>query len=212
MDRIPVQELQARYDIKQSAVYARLERLSIKPQKDGRRAYITSEQLEILDRLDAHIKRGGNIDDFVAELSSTRTLLENSSPDAKGDSMEHFSRNPMASVQPETDHSTSLAQVDQQAAIAAFLQALMPPSGSLTIQLAPAPDRFAYYRILEEATAKAWELMTSEVAELLSLSGSTVRGYGTTFAQAGFVFTRTGNKRRGEVCWSVSKPKKGKHH
>lgn len=51
----------------------------------------------------------------------------------------------------------------------------------------------------EEAYKNGWLLSTQELAALLKLFPSTVRGYGTQFKDAGFVFTRAGTRKRGEV-------------
>ncbi|BAZ33646.1 hypothetical protein NIES4074_61600 (plasmid) [Cylindrospermum sp. NIES-4074] len=41
---------------------------------------------------------------------------------------------------------------------------------------------------------------TRELATLLKLSPPTVRGYGTKFEDAGFVFTKAGQRKGGEVA------------
>lgn len=207
VNRIPVQELQTRYNVKRSAVSSRLKHLKIKPVKDGRHGYINPEQLELLDALNTHIKSGSNINDFVATHSSAgETLLERFAP-------EDFSK---ASMENSTgilrQNSTPLVQLDRQAAAIAVFQALVQGSSSLLASSAPVSDQFAYFRILEDAAKKGWELTTSEVANLLRLSSRTVTSYGQRFEQAGFCFARLENKRRGETCWSVSKPKKAKRH
>jgi DNA-binding IclR family transcriptional regulator len=61
---------------------------------------------------------------------------------------------------------------------------------------------------LEEAYQNGWLLSTTELAALLKLSKSTVRGYGSQFEDAGFVFTRAGTRKRGEAAWEVGKRRK----
>lgn len=206
-NRILVQELQVRYGIKRSAVSSRLKRLKVKPVKDGRHTYISPEQLELLDALNTHIKNGGTSNDFIGAQSSAGgiSLGSSSQEDFAEASLEHSSGI-------SWQNSVPLVQLDKQAAAIALFQALMQRSDSLVNSSAPVPDRFAYFRILEDAAAKGWELTTSEVGELLSLSSRTVTSYGQRFEQAGFRFARLESKRRGEVCWTVSKPKKGKRH
>lgn len=65
--------------------------------------------------------------------------------------------------------------------------------------------RLAHLRELEEAYEKCWLLSTSEIADLFGLSVNTVRGYGDSFEEAGFVFTRSGNRSRDEIAWKTSK-------
>jgi hypothetical protein len=73
-----------------------------------------------------------------------------------------------------------------------------------------ASDPVAHLRALEEAYKNGWLLSTRELATLLKLSRGTVRGYGTKFEDAGFVFTRAGQRKGGEVAWSIGKAKKFK--
>jgi hypothetical protein len=76
-----------------------------------------------------------------------------------------------------------------------IVKRLLPKSGS----------RLSYLRELEEAYEKGWLLSTSEVADLLGLSPKTVASYGQAFADAGFVFTRAGTRKRGEIAWAIDK-------
>jgi hypothetical protein len=57
----------------------------------------------------------------------------------------------------------------------------------------------------EEAYEKGWLLSTKEVADLLELAPSTVCAYGQEFEDAGFVFTRAGTRKGGEIAWMISK-------
>ena len=63
----------------------------------------------------------------------------------------------------------------------------------------------AYLRDLEEAYQNGWLLSTSEIAKLQGLSPKTIAGYGQKFSDAGFVFTRAGTRRGGEIAWSIEK-------
>lgn len=63
----------------------------------------------------------------------------------------------------------------------------------------------AYLRDLEEAYQNGWLLSTSELAKLLGLSPKTIAGYGQEFSDAGFVFTRAGTRKGGEIAWSIEK-------
>jgi hypothetical protein len=65
--------------------------------------------------------------------------------------------------------------------------------------------QLSYLRELEEAYENGWLLSTSEVADLLGLLPKTVASYGREFADAGFVFTRAGTRKRGEIAWTIDK-------
>lgn len=66
IDPYPVSELINRYNIGKQAVYNRLEALDIKPEKQGNRSFISSQQVKALDRLHEHIANGGTMADFPA--------------------------------------------------------------------------------------------------------------------------------------------------
>lgn len=66
IDRFPVSQLQARYgDLARSAVYKRLDDLGIKPQRVGKRSYISQQQLALLDEVHAFINQGNSMAEFL---------------------------------------------------------------------------------------------------------------------------------------------------
>lgn len=90
---------------------------------------------------------------------------------------------------------------------------LSQPAALITVveaivkRLMPGGGRLNHLRELEEAYEKGWLLGTSELADLLKLSPKTVRSYGDQFSDAGFVFTRAGSRKRGELAWEIGKLK-----
>ena len=75
IDRIPVSQLPSRYGIARSAIYTRLKDLQIEPIKEGRKAYVNSKQLHLLDDLHEHISRGGITSDFLQQQEQQSTSL-----------------------------------------------------------------------------------------------------------------------------------------
>ena len=67
IDRIPLSQLPSRYSIARSALYTRLKDLQIEPTKEGRKAYIDADQLQLLDDLHQHIQQGGITADFLKQ-------------------------------------------------------------------------------------------------------------------------------------------------
>jgi len=65
LDRFPVGELPRRWGISRSVAYKRMQELGIQGYKDGRRSYVTGEQLQLLDELDAHIRADGTVAEFL---------------------------------------------------------------------------------------------------------------------------------------------------
>jgi len=70
LDRVPVAQLPSKYGIVKSVLYDRINRLGIKPQKIGNKSYLSGEQLELLDQLDAHINAGGSMAEFADRHTS----------------------------------------------------------------------------------------------------------------------------------------------
>ncbi len=184
IDRFPVSELRDRFNIGRTALYERMNTLSIKPVKQGTKSYVSGEQLQQMDALDLHIKSGGGLADFAQPVQQT-----------SGEQTEQLSLPVAQSISPA-----------QSSAMVSVIEGIVQ---SLFTRLAPQPAqvgmRLAHLRELEEAYEKKWILSTSELADLLGLSATTVRGYGDQFEEAGFVFERSGTRSRGEVAWRVGK-------
>ncbi len=182
IDRLPVNQLTERYNLVRSAVYTRLEALGIKPERVGNKAYVTAEQLQLLDDLHEFINSGGT----TAEFRESRGIQKPSEAPTEASSE-------LSTVQPDFARLV--------AAIAAEMATRLQPAP-------PQPDPFAYFEVLERAYQNGWLLSTSEVADLLDLLPSEIRQYGDSFAEAGFIFTKAGYRSGGEVAWRVSKPVK----
>lgn len=177
IDRFPVSDLPDRYDIKRTALYERFKALDIKPIKQGNKSYVDGDQLQQLDDLHAHIGRGGGLTDFLEETE-----------------------------QPKSEISEQLAPINQSGVLFALAEALtsrLVPA--IASKLAPPPPPLAHLEALERAYEKDWLLSTSELAQLLKLSPKTIRGYGNSFSEAGFIFTKAGTRARQETAWRVSK-------
>jgi len=184
IDRFPVSELRDRYQIGRTALYERLNSLSIKPSKQGTKSYVSGEQLRRMDDLESHLKSGGGLADFAQPVQQTF-----------GEQTEQLSAPNSQAISPT--QSSALASMIDGIVHSVFTR--------ITPHPAQAGMRLAHLRELEEAYEKKWILSTSELADLLGLSATTVRGYGDQFEEAGFVFTRSGTRSRGEVAWRVGK-------
>ncbi|MGB3299273.1 MAG: hypothetical protein WBA76_13465 [Phormidesmis sp.] len=180
VDRIPVNQLSDRYKLARSAVYKRMADLGIEREKIGNRAYVSDEQVVLLDELHGFIQTGGNVAEFIVRKGldvSGNQLASNASQDAGG---------------------LALSQSDMVKLISAI-------AAEITSQMQPAADPLAYYESLERAASNGWKLRTSELAALLKLDSNEINRYGQTFYEAGFVFNRAGFRSGGEVAWLVSK-------
>ena len=65
--RLSIGALSTRYGIGRSAVYTRMKALGIHPAKVGNRAYVTADQVALLDELHNHIQAGGITAVFLQE-------------------------------------------------------------------------------------------------------------------------------------------------
>lgn len=179
VDRVPLSQLPSRYGIARSALYTRLKDLGIETEKQGKKAFVSAEQLRLLDDLHEHIQRGGTTGEFLKQRHSRQFRTEE-----------------IAVPFQDSPGQISLAQPGVLVAVVeAIVKRLVPAAGS----------RLNYLRELEEAYEKGWLLSTSEVASLLRLSPKTIRAYGAEFKDAGFVFVRAGVRKGGEIAWSIDK-------
>ncbi len=187
IDRIPVNQLSDRYQLARSAVYKRMSDLGIEREKIGNRAYVSSEQVKLLDELHSFIGVGGNVAEFI-ERKGLNKAGSSSANESTGQSSGQSS-------------DLALNQSDMVKLISAIAAEM-----SAKLQLAPAPrDPLAYYESLEKAAIGRWKLRTSELAELLKLTPKEIESYGQVFYEAGFVFNRSGYRSGGEGAWLVSK-------
>jgi DNA-binding Lrp family transcriptional regulator len=183
IDLIPISQLPSRYGIARSNLYNRLKDLQIEPIKQGKKAFVNASQLQLLDQLHVHLQQGGITSEFIKQqelVTSPTGTIETTTL-----SRVQHSSEPMVVIQP-----TALVGV-----LEAVIKRLLPSSKS----------RLSYLRELEEAYQNGWLLSTSEIADLLGLSSSTITGYGQEFSDAGFVFTRVGIRKGGEIAWAIDK-------
>ena len=210
IDPYPVSELTTRFSIGRTALYARMNSLTITPTKQGSKAFVSSWQLQRLDALHEHLLKGGELADFErvhrpdGEFGEQADLVLSDAIPTELD-------------QKEAGGALGVLRMDVKSAASLVADLVVNPlvSGIKEALLAvfPAPLsraerglRLSHLRELEEASEKGWLLSTSELADLLGLTASTVRSYGSQFFQAGFTFTRSQVTRaRGELAWKVGK-------
>lgn len=184
VDRIPVSQLITRYNLARSAVYKRMADLGIKREKIGNRAYVSADQVGLLDELHNFIGVGGNVAEFIARKGLNKP--EKKSTDSSSGQSSGLT----------LDQSDMVKLIS---AIAAEMASTLQPA------LAASADPLAYYESLEKAASNGWKLRTSELATLLKLTPKEINSYGQTFYEAGFVFDRAGYRSGGETAWLVSK-------
>ncbi len=188
VDLIPLSQLPNRYGIARSNLYNRLKDLKIEPTKQGRKAFVNEKELKLLDELHAHLTEGGVTSDFIKQQDNQFHQLVT-------DSNSEVEPNHPVSVENQNEPTITLQPTALISVVEAVVKRFMPTSTS----------GLTYLRELESAYSHGWLLSTSEVANLLGLAQKTITSYGQEFSDAGFVFTRVGMRKRGEIAWAIDK-------
>ncbi len=152
--------------------------------KVGRKAYVKSEDIELLDKLEQHIYDGGTIADFVHTNEAALELSKGSSQELTEPSK------PMPVNQSDGWLNTLPLLVNSLAD--AIAQRITPPANPL-----------AELEALEKAYEKRWILSTSQLGSILKLNPKTLIRY-KSFERHGFTFTRCGQVGA-EIGWRVGK-------
>ncbi|HIK45711.1 MAG TPA: hypothetical protein IGR64_12635 [Leptolyngbyaceae cyanobacterium M65_K2018_010] len=187
IDRYPVSQLPQRYNLARSAVYKRMEQLGITAERVGQRSYINAQQMQLLDELHQFINAHGG---SAAEFIEARGLRQRSKPKGNGHSP------------PPPANGAALASTpgDLGGFISAIVAEVFNRLGGL-----PEPDPLSYFDRLEAAAQNGWLYSTSELAELFDLSPRDIEQMGDSFFEAGFIFSRSGYRKNGEIAWRVRK-------
>ena len=180
IDRYPVKQLQDRYSLARSAVYKRMQDLGVVPEKVGQRSYITAQQLQLMDELHRFINQGGSAAEFI-EARGLRQRPGNSGNGQSGSGSD-------LTITPND--------------FGGMIGALAELMGRMGIGQ---PDPLKYFETLENAARNGWLPSTSELAELIDLSPREIESYGDRFSEAGFIFSRSGYRKNGEIAWKVTK-------
>ena len=154
-------------------------KLRIKPERRGRQSFLNQEQIQILDRLDAHLKSGGVFGNFQIEEGLTTPIREGSS-----------SGKLVASKVSSVATTGSIGDVE----IIAALQSLaMKNYDVLTPQ-----------KRLKEAVDNDFLLTTEQVSQILGLNSNTIRSWKSGTQRLGFVFHKD-HEGSSAVVWRVSR-------
>lgn len=188
IDQYPVSQLPTRYDLARSAVYKRMEQLGITAERVGQRSYLTAAQVRLMDELHQFIQQGGNAAEFV----EARGLRPRSTAPNAG----------MGVPLDDSDGSSALANMSGD--FGKFISLIVAEVMN-RVQRGPEPDPLNYFDRLESAAQNGWLLGTSEVANLLDLPPASIEQFGDSFFEAGFIFSRSGYRKQGEIAWRVTK-------
>jgi hypothetical protein len=62
-----------------STFHNRMVKLGIKPERRGRQSFLSQQQIQLLDRLDEHLRTGGTFGNFIIEEGATVPMPKNTS-------------------------------------------------------------------------------------------------------------------------------------
>ena len=176
----PIAQLLTRYKITKPSLYTRMKGLGISTFKVGRKAYVKSEDIELLDRLEEHIYEGGTIADFV-----------------------HTNEGAIELSQELTESSEPIPDIQSASLLKALPMLVNSLADAITQRITPPVNPLAELEALEKAYEKKWILSTSQLASLLKLNPKTLIRY-QFFERYGFTFTRKGQVGA-EIGWKVGK-------
>lgn len=182
---VKISTLQERYGLEsRQAVYDRINGLDIKPVARGK---ISFEQLELLDKLDKHLKDGGTIGDFPIQPEIELMPLERHN---QLDTLD----NSLDIIDDQIDNSEVTA-INAMAGLVEKMMGLLAGNKQ--------SSTLAEYEELEKAITNRWILSTGKVRELTGITPKVGKD-GLTFIWGSFIFTKAG-KIGNQMGWLVTK-------
>ena len=206
IDRIALSGLQSRYGIGRTAVYTRIQTLQIEPIRKGNKAFVTSEQLKLLDELHEYLKLGNSMSEALEKMGCQTTQ--------EFDTEKINTKSPLSSKLFSEQSSEHSLVKGESLALAASLAALMQEVTRTQEQMLAQQrqmadlykstvDPLAPQRALEEAYQHGWQLSTSQLAQILGLSPKNLERY-QAFEQFGFTFIKCSRQSQ-QTTWTVTK-------
>lgn len=162
-----------------STFHNRMVKLGIKPERRGRQSFLIQQQIQLLDRLDEHLRSGGTFGNFIIEEGATVPMPKNGSS---------------VDLVPSSSHSIASTGSIGSIEIVAALQAVATANYDI---LTP-------QKRLKEAADDGFVLTTEQVSKIIGLSHSTISSWKTGARKLGFVFHK--EHEGSSVVWRVSRP------
>ena len=161
-----------------STFHNRMVKLGIKPERRGRQSFLSQQQIQLLDRLDEHLRTGGTFANFVIKEGATVPMPKS------GSSMELVA---------SSSHSiVSTGSIGDMEIVAALQAVASANYDVLTPQ-----------KRLKEAAEDGFVLTTEQVSRIVGLSHSTVSSWKTGTRKLGFLFHK--EHEGSSVVWKVSR-------
>jgi DNA-binding transcriptional regulator YiaG len=179
IDQMRTKQVADRYGIQYTSLHNRMTKLGIKPTRQGRESYLGASDIELLDRLDEHLKNNGTFDNFAIEQGDAVPFAIEKS-------------NVSGLVKSKAETNTSIQSIQQDGLVEALGLIARAQYDVLTPQ-----------KTLKEATEEGFLLTSEQVGSILGYSKSTVSSWETGTIKLGFRFHKL--KEGSTVLWRVEK-------
>lgn len=179
IDQMRTKQVADRYGIQYTSLHNRMTKLGIKPRRQGRESYLGSSDIELLDRLDEHLKSNGTFENFAIEQGDAVPFVIDKS---SGSSI----------TKSKTTSNTSIQSIQQDGLVEALALIARAQYDILTPQ-----------KTLKEALENNFVLTSEQVGNILGYSKSTVASWETGTIRLGFQFQKL--KEGSTVLWRINK-------
>jgi len=179
IDQMRTKQVADRYGIQYTSLHNRMTKLGIKPTRQGRESYLGASDIELLDRLDEHLKNNGTFDNFAIEQGDAVPFVIEKS-------------NVSGLVKSKGETNTSIQSIQQDELVEALALIARAQYDVLTPQ-----------KTLKEATEEGFLLTSEQVGSILGYSKSTVSSWETGTIKLGFRFHKL--KEGSTVLWRVER-------
>ena len=194
-----------RLHVSKPTLYNYMAELGVTPVRQGRQAYVTTEESEWVAALSGLLKSGEatSAADAVVKLRSMGLIVPGKEPETKA-----FKKTATRKVETLGDDELTIMGRSSEALVKVG-QAIMSPlveainyrfNVKADVKLTPEPT-LKHYENLEKAYEKGWLLSTSELAGLLKMSPGSIQ---REFERGSFRFVKAGKNGR-ESAWKVLK-------
>jgi DNA-binding transcriptional regulator YiaG len=178
IDRMRTRQVAERYGIEYNSLHNRMNKLGIKPTKEGRESFLSGEDISLLDRLHNHLSVSGNtFANFIIEEGAVIPLARESGNEKK-----------MELVKSSNVSSGSIVSSE----LVEILNVFARQQYDVLI-----PQK----KLLEAATHK-FLLTTDQVATILGYSRNTISSWESGTNKIGFSFTKI--KEGSSTLWQIS--------
>ena len=179
IDRMRTRQVAERYGIEYNSLHNRMNKLGIKPSKEGRESFLSGDDIALLDRLHNHLSVSGNtFANSVIEEGAIIPLARETSSERK-----------MELVKSSNVSSGSIVSSELVEILNVFARQQY--------------DILSPQKKLLEAATHKFLLTTDQVAAILGYSRNTISSWESGTCKIGFSFTKI--KEGSSTLWQISK-------